>query len=125
MTDSLKRQNIFIREKSEKKKLIEDLKDTRVMLVPGHKGEVFCLAAEEARELCIPIVTMGFGSLYERVIHNKTGYIAKNINEFVNYSINLIKDDDLYLEFKKNLLHLRNSRNYSHVAKDLMSIINS
>ena len=29
------------------------------MLVPGHKGEVYCLAAEEARELCIPIVTLG------------------------------------------------------------------
>ena len=47
------------------------------MLVPGHKGEVFCLAAEEARELCIPIVTLGYGSLYERVIHNKTGFLAK------------------------------------------------
>ncbi len=125
LTDDLKKQNIAVREKSDKKKLIEDLKNSRIMLVPGHKGEVFCLAAEEARELCIPIVTMGFGSLYERVIHNKTGYIAKNINEFVNYSVNLIKDDFLYLEFKKNLLQLRNSRNYSHVAKDLLSIINN
>ena len=53
------------------------------MLNPGHKGEVFCLAAEEARELCLPIVTLGYGSLYERVIHNKTGYIAKNLDEFV------------------------------------------
>ena len=43
------------------------------MLVPGHKGEVFCLAAEEAKALCVPIVTMGFGSLSERVDHLKTG----------------------------------------------------
>ena len=58
------------------------------MLVPGHVGEVFCLAAEEARELCIPIVTLGYGSLNERVIHEKTGFIAKDIHEFINYSLN-------------------------------------
>ena len=43
-----------------------------------HKGEVFCLAAEEARELCLPIVTMGIGALRERVEHDITGYIANN-----------------------------------------------
>ena len=43
------RQNIFLRVKGSKKDLINDLKNSRVMLVPGHKGEVYCLAAEEAR----------------------------------------------------------------------------
>ena len=50
-----------------------------MLLVPGHKAELYCLAAEEARELCVPIVTMGIGSLYERVEHEKTGYIAKSL----------------------------------------------
>ena len=93
------------------------------MLVPGHKGEVFCLAAEEARELCLPIVTMGYGSLYERVEHNKTGYIAKNIDEFVHYSHKLLNDKDLYLKFRSYLFSLRNSRNYSHVANELINLI--
>ena len=95
------------------------------MLVPGHKGEVFCLAAEEARELCIPIVTMGYGSLYERVIHNQTGFIAKNVNEFINYSVSLLNDNNLFLKFKRNLFKMRNSRNYSNVADDLIKIINN
>ena len=60
------------------------------MLNPGHKGEVFCLAAEEAKELCIPIVTMGYGSLKERVDHGVTGYIAKNKNEFIWVTSGLI-----------------------------------
>ena len=93
------------------------------MLLPGHKGEVFCLAAEEARELCIPIVTLGYGSLYERVIHNKTGFIAENIDDFVKYSIQLLNDDNLFLQLRKNLLDLRNSRNYSNVSNDLLQII--
>ena len=117
-------QNISIRNKASKGDLINDLKSSRIMLVPGHKGEVYCLAAEEARELCIPIVTMGYGSLYERVVHNETGYIAKNLDEFVNYSHKLLNDDELYLKFKKNLYKLRNSRNFSDVANDLLKIIN-
>ena len=31
---------------------------SRLFITPGHKTEVFCLAAEEARELCIPIVPL-------------------------------------------------------------------
>ncbi len=125
LSDMLKNQNVILRNKSEKKDLIRDLKSSRIMLVPGHKGEVFCLAAEEAREMCLPIVTLGYGSLYERVIHNKTGFIAKNINEFINYSNLLLNDDELYLKFKKNLFELRNIRNFSHVADELMKIINN
>ena len=115
--------NIFLRKKGNKKDLINDLKASKIMLNPGHKGEVFCLAAEEARELCLPIVTLGYGSLYERVIHNKTGYIAKNLNEFVIYTNELLSNNDKYFEFRKNLLLLRNSRNYSHVANELLDII--
>jgi glycosyltransferase involved in cell wall biosynthesis len=80
------------------------------MLNPGHKGEVFCLAAEEARELCIPIVTLGIGSLRERVEHGVTGFIAKNANEFIDYTIKILNDDNLYLNLKKNLIKKRNVR---------------
>ena len=93
------------------------------MLNPGHKGEVFCLAAEEARELCLPIVTMGIGSLYERVEHNKTGFIAKNKDEFVNYSLNILNDEKIYSELRKNLISKRNSRTYKNVANDFLKLI--
>ena len=124
LSEAQTKQNIFLRVKGNKKNLINDLKNSRVMLVPGHKGEVYCLAAEEARELCIPIVTLGYGSLNERVIHKKTGFIAKNIHEFINYSLKLLNDDELYLQIRRNLLKFRNTRNYSHVASDLLKIIN-
>ena len=105
--------NIFYREMKNQLKLIDDLKSSRMMLVPGHKAELFCLAAEEARELCVPIVTLGIGSLKERVIHNETGFIAKNEDEFAKYTLNLFNDDDLCMQFKKNLYKLRNSNNWS------------
>ncbi len=114
---------IKLRTKGPKIDLINDLVNSRVMLNPGHKGEVFCLAAEEAKKLCVPIVTMGYGSLYERVEHGITGFIAKNKNEFIDYSINLLNNDSLYLDLKKNLFLKRNSRNYSNVANDLVRIL--
>ena len=70
------------------------------------------MAAEEARELCIPIVTLGIGSLSERVIHNKTGFIAKNDNDFANYTLQLFNDDQIWNEIRKNLFEMRNSNNW-------------
>ena len=125
LTPELNNQNVKIRNKGNKKDLIKDLISSKLMLIPGHKGEVFCLAAEEARVLCLPIITLGYGSLYERVEHNVTGYIAKNISEFVYYSHKLLNDDNLYKKFRKNLYALRNTRNLSHVAQDLLDIINN
>ncbi len=114
---------IKLRAKGLKKDLINDLITSRVMLNPGHKGEVFCLAAEEAKNLCLPIVTMGYGSLYERVEDGVTGFIANNKDEFIKHSINLLNDDDLYLHIKNNLVTKRNSRNYKNVAADLVKIL--
>ena len=115
--------NIFLRKKGNKKALINDLKNSKIMLNPGHKGEVFCLAAEEARELCLPIVTLGYGSLYERVIHNKTGFIAKNRKEFIDYTIQLFSDDDIWANFRKNLLSIRGENSWSKVANTFIQNI--
>ena len=101
--------------------LIQDLLKSRVMLVPGHKGEVYCLAAEEARELCLPIVTMGYGCLKERVIHGETGFIANSKNEFIKYSLSVLNDDNLYNKLKSNLIKLRSIRTYKDVAKDFIN----
>ena len=115
---------IILRKKGDKNLLIRDLLNSKIFLTPGHKTEVFCLAADEARELCIPIVTMGYGCLYERVEHNKTGFIAKNKQEFVNYTNLILKNDKVYLKLRNNLIKKRNSRNYNHVKKDFIKILN-
>ena len=93
------------------------------MLNPGHKGEVFCLAAVEAKELCLPIVTMGYGALKERVEHGVTGYIANNQNEFIDYSLDILNNDETYKKFRNNLFNKRGMRTYKNVAEDLINII--
>ena len=123
LTDEFKLINVQIRRKGDKDELINELLNTRVMLNPGHKGEVYCLAAEEARELCVPIVTMGYGALKERVEHGVTGYIARNKNEFIDYSVKILNDDFLYKKLKKNLFLKKNLRSYKNVADDFLKTI--
>ncbi len=123
LSDDQKKDDIFLRLKSDKSHLINELKNSKLFITPGHKTEVYCLAAEEARELCVPIVTMGYGCLYERVVHEKTGFVAKNKKEFIDYSNLILNDDDAYMKIKKNLFNKRNSRNYSNVKDDLIKIL--
>ena len=114
---------IYLRKKEDKNALINDLKNSRLFMVPGHKSEVFCLAAEEARELCVPIITLGLGSLSERVQHGKTGFIAKNINEFAKYTLEIFSNDSLWNDLRSNLIKLRGSKSWMKCSKNLIENI--
>ena len=67
---------------------------------------------------------MGYGCLYERVEHEKTGFIAKNKKEFIEYSNLILNDNSVYLNLKKNLHEIRNSKNYALVKKNLLKLLN-
>lgn len=115
--------NIFQRNFGSRDLLIRDLVKSKVFLIPGHKGEIFCIAAEEARELCIPIVTLGIGALSERVIHGYTGFIAKNETEFAEFSLNLLGDKNIWKKLRNNLKNIRGNKTWEDVAKKLIKNI--
>ena len=113
--------NIFARSFGDKKSMLKDLLKSKVMLVPGHKGELYCIAAEEARELCIPIITLGIGSLSERVEHGVTGFIAKDNEEFANYTLKIFNDINLWKKLRNNLIKLRGTKNWTIIASNLLN----
>ena len=115
--------NIFARNFNDKQSMVKDLLKSKVLLVPGHKGEIFCIAAEEARELCIPIVTLGIGSLSERVEHGITGFVAKNYEEFAHYTLKIFNDENLWKDLRDNLIKLRGTKKWDKVAINLLSQI--
>ena len=117
---NLTKYNIFNRRFGTKNELADDLNNSRIMLIPGHKAELFCIAAEEAREMCVPIVTLGIGCLKERVEHCKTGFIANNYKEFCNFTNLLFKDDSLLIGMKKYLYKLRNTKKWSIIAEKFL-----
>ena len=73
--------------------------------------------------MCIPIVTLGYGCLSERVIHGKTGYITKNNNEFTKYTLELFKNDHLWQSMRNNLEKIRSKIKWNNVAEDLINQI--
>ena len=115
--------NIFERNFEDKTTMVNDLLKSKVLLVPGHKGELYCIAAEEARELCIPIITLGIGSLSERVEHGITGFVAKNYEEFAYYTLEIFKDINLWKSLRNNLIKLRGSKKWDIVAVNLLNQI--
>ncbi len=112
--------NIYARDFDDKTSMVKDMLKTKVLLIPGHKGELFCIAAEEARELCIPIITLGIGSLSERVEHGVTGFIAKNNDEFADFTLNIFNNYKLWKELRNNLFKLRGSKKWQNVASNLL-----
>ena len=115
--------NIYARNFEDKTTMVEDLLKSKVLLAPGHKGELYCIAAEEARELCIPIITLGIGSLSERVEHGITGFVAKNYDEFAYYTLEIFKDINLWKSLRNNLIKLRGSKKWDIVAVNLLNQI--
>lgn len=93
--------------------LINELSAKRLIFIPGHKDETFCLAAAESQYLGIPVVTYGTGSLKERVIHGKTGYIAKNQQDFAKASVQILTNEALWLELHTNSVNLRPKQSWN------------
>ena len=120
---SLENFGIFDRKFADQKSLINDLVSSRIAIIPGHKAELYCLAAEEAKELCLPIVTLGIGSLSERVKHNYNGLIAKDKNDLSNLVVELYKNNQLWNELRNNLIASRGNKKWEKAAIKLLDII--
>jgi glycosyltransferase involved in cell wall biosynthesis len=103
--------------------LLSELSDKRVMLIPGHKDETFCLAAQESLCLGIPVITFGIGSLKERIENGTTGYIAKNESEFAAKTLTLLSDDTLWTEMHNNAAKTRDHAGWGDVAEKWLGLL--
>ena len=112
--------NIFFRNFGSTEDLIKDILQSKIYLIPGHKSELSCQAVEEAKELCLPTVTMGIGSLSEQIQHEKSGLIAKSHNEFSDYVYQLFNDQVLYNKIRNYLKNNRGKKVWSKIAKKLL-----
>lgn len=121
-SDIHKKNNIFLRKIGNRKQMIKELKESRVMLYLGHKSDIFTLTVEEAIRLCVPVVTYGTGSIKERVDHGFNGFIANNSNEFSKYTLDIMNDDNLLKELKENMYKTRLKRNWSNIAEKWLKL---
>ena len=115
-TDELRNANIIERKFGSRDDLINELRNTRVFAYTGHKSDIWVLTVEEAVQMCVPVVTYAIGSVEDRVIHNETGFIAKNDNEFADYLEKLMFDDDFYSSIRQKMFKRRGFKNWDYIA---------
>ncbi len=85
--------NIIVRGQIPQEELIAFHKQARLLLYPGHSEETFCNVAHEATACGLPIITMGIGSLVDRVTSGENGYVVQNADEMAQKSLELLSDD--------------------------------
>ena len=112
----MKKSNIHERKFGSRDDLINELRNTRVFAYTGHKSDIWVLTVEEAVQMCVPIVTYGIGSVEDRVIHNETGFIAKNDEEFAKYLEMLLFDDEFYNKIRRKMFKRRGFKNWDFIA---------
>lgn len=87
---------VILREGVAQALLAEQLRQSRVMLYPGHRDETFCLAASEAIAMGVPVVTRGIGALAERVQDGVTGFVSMDDQSFAAAAVAILTDDALW-----------------------------
>jgi hypothetical protein len=97
--------------------VVAKLLETRVLLAPGHVSETFCLAAAEAIALGVPVVTLGIGSLKERVRDGVDGYVCRNFTEMAARARDLLTDDALWRRMQAAGIAARANRGWANVAQ--------
>jgi len=78
----------------------------------------FGLPIIEAAQFGKPTVSLNFAASKEIIAHNKTGFIANNINEFSNYLQKLIENDSLRNALGRNALQRSKEYTWEICAKN-------
>jgi len=97
--------------------LISALREARVMLYRGDRGETFCLALAEAQALGLPAVIQPLGSVAERVEDGVTGAVAADEDTFVARALALLQDDGLWQRQHEAALTRQGGLPWDEVAK--------
>jgi hypothetical protein len=93
------------------------LRQTRLLVAPGHRSETFCLAAAEAIALGVPVVTLGIGSLKERIRHGIDGFICPDYETLGARTRDLLADDFLWHKFHQAALATREIQSWKTIAR--------
>jgi glycosyltransferase involved in cell wall biosynthesis len=122
--DNLKRLNIEIAGTLPWSKLMEVFRSqARVLVAPGHFQETYNLLAVEAAACGVPVVTMGIGALRERVVHDRTGWIAGSTHELGEALVRILSDDALWERYHRASLEHPDLVNWDDRARAWESYI--
>ena len=81
--------------------------------------EGFCLTIVEGYECYLPVVSLNFGEVIDEVIsNNKSGFIAKDEDDFLNKLKSLMDNPDLLKKMSLNAKEYNSKFNINKIVKD-------
>lgn len=101
---SMADKGVVLRGPVDKPTLIDELLKARLMAYRGDLNETFCMSVAEAQALGTPCVVQDFGSMSERVVDGKTGFVAKDNRIFSEGCVKLLEDEALWFDQHKACL---------------------
>jgi glycosyltransferase involved in cell wall biosynthesis len=119
----LEGKGVKLRDPVGKKRLIKELRQSRAMLYRGDLNETFCLAVGEAQAMGVPAVVENLGSVSERIIDGKTGFVAPNTAAFADAARRLLTDDALWRAQHISALDRQRNWRWSHAAAAFEELI--
>lgn len=114
--------NIIIRDVLPKNELFTEMKKGWAMFYRGDRAETFCLAIAEAQALGLPAVVCDLGAMKERVEHAVTGFVANSEDDFVDYAIRVLTDDQLHGEMSSAAKVRYSEMNWLNAANQFLNI---
>lgn len=114
--------SVKISEPISRDRLLTELATSRLFPYRGDPGETFCQAAAEAQSMGIPVVTQPIGSLPERVLDRKTGVVAKDDEEFASWCVELLSNDELWMDYHRAALERPCVYSWREAARRFVSI---
>jgi glycosyltransferase involved in cell wall biosynthesis len=118
LTDAQAAQNRIVFHGSKLKSELADFYATATaMIYPGALDETFCIAAAEAQAMGLPVITLGIGSLSERVQQGINGIVCKTYRDLGLHACRVADDEELWKLLHKGAISTAKLLTWRRTAK--------
>jgi glycosyltransferase involved in cell wall biosynthesis len=95
---------------------------SRALLYGGDAEETFCLAVGEAQAAGLPCVLRPIGSLPERIVANRSGFLADDDEAFASAAVRLLTDDALWTSQQAASIATQRARGWDQAAAEFEAL---
>jgi glycosyltransferase involved in cell wall biosynthesis len=102
--------------------MVKEIQDMRVHLYPSHKFEVSAFSLSETQILGMPAVIRPLGAAVEKIFNGKTGFIANDEAQFVEYSTRILSDLSSFNKMYEESKIMHKVRSWDKVAEEFLQV---
>ena len=114
--------NIKIKLPKVDSEMVKEIRDMRVHLYPSHKFEVSAFSLSETQILGIPAVIRPLGAAVEKIYNGKTGFIANDEAQFVEYATRILSDLSSFNKMHEESKIMHKVRSWDKVAEEFLQV---